>query len=178
MQLSAHHGILKFVKIGTLYVFHFASSPSETNNQTFPVDTYAYDSSTPGMITGSKGNFKLIIEILIQNLVVGVSTSPGGDDPNFGPWNTVHCRNNKALTLQIGGQNANGIVIAVDIYYTGPMSSDQTIFAIRNRVIPKNVFTVEISPSSAVTVWSYKASWTMWYGSTTLAAGKNLLKNI
>jgi len=177
MQLSAHHGILKFVKIGTLYVFHFASSISEANNKTFPVYTHPYNSSTPGMITGYKGNSKLINESFMQSLVIGISSVADMLDPYFGPWNSVQCRDSTVLTLKIGDQNNHGIIIAVDIYYPGSLNRGQTILSIRNQQNGKMVFTVEISPSSKVAVWTYNTSWTKWFESLTpLIAGKSPLK--
>lgn len=84
----------------------------------------------------------------------GLSSNDNNKDPNLGPWNVLQCRNNVYLSLPLGELNANGIVVAFDIYpYTG--ANVQTILSFRNTQNLKVPFTIELMGNLWVAAWRY-----------------------
>ena len=117
----------------------------------------------------------------MNNITKGVSPNDMTNDPDLGPWNSLQCRQNTILGLTIPESNANGIVVAADIFpfptTTGP---PQTIFSIRNRVNENMVFTVAIQPSGFIDVSKFTTTWQTLFSSTqaldTSILGSNLRK--
>ena len=83
-----------------------------------------------------------------------MSSSDTNFDPALGPWNMVQCRENTILFVPTGEQNANGVVVALDLYLnsvvgTGP----RAIFTLRNSANLAISFTAQFNADREVHIW-------------------------
>ena len=127
-----------------MYVFHFATKATINGGQTFPADTYT--PSSTGSTTGFLGTRILCLNIDENNFISsqqkGTSSGDTIADPTFVAWNIAQCRDGTQLRLDLTEPNANGVVIAADIYVLG--SQKHTFFSFRNKGNLAVGFTVEM----------------------------------
>ena len=88
-----------------------------------------------------------------------MSSSDTNYDPTFGPWNVLQCRSNTHLILPLNEQNANGVVVAVDIFPISGGTYPQLIFALRNSVNLAVTLTFELESGLRIKVSWYSAGW-------------------
>ena len=105
-----------------------------------------------------------------------MSASDIDHDPTLGPWNILQCRSNTQLILQLSEQNANGVVVALDIFPISGGTYPQTIFAFRNSVSLAVSFTVELESDLRIKVWRFSTGWNLIVNpATALSNSDNLL---
>ena len=89
---------------------------------------------------------------------LGTSSGDTIADPTFVPWNIVQCRLNTQIILDLTESNANGVIVAADIFVLE--SRKHTIFSFRNKGTLDRGFTVEIHLDYTVQVWRNDGGWT------------------
>ena len=87
----------------------------------------------------------------------GSSTGDTIADPAFVAWNIVQCRDDTQLRLDLTEPNANGVIVAADIFLFGVQ--EHTLFAIRNKENRAMGFTVEIYIDYHVQLWRNYGGW-------------------
>ena len=90
-----------------------------------------------------------------------MSTSDTYDDPTLGPWNTLQCRTNTHLIFPLGEQNANGVVVAVNIFPISGGTYPQAIFALRNNVNFALTLTFELASDLRLKIWQNSPGWNL-----------------
>ena len=88
-----------------------------------------------------------------------MSSSDTDHDPALGAWNTVQCRSNTYLILPLNEQNANGVVVAVDIFPISGGTYPQLIFALRNSVNLAVTLTFELGEDLQPNIWQNLTEW-------------------
>ena len=162
-MLLSQHLITFSNKLGVLFIFHFQVDTNVNSGQTVPVNyiTNAESGSSTGSMYGVLGN--LILLLLLSKTVfllqtIGTSISDTLNDPTMGAWNMLSCRITSLLTLGLTEQNANGVVLGVDLYAYADPSASQTIFAFRD--------TANLDMELSLEVWTNGLiyGWTCCYG--------------
>ena len=82
-----------------------------------------------------------------------MSSSDTDHDPALGPWNTLQCRDNTHLKLQLTELNANGVVAAFDIFLNNEVTDSQALFALGNSENLAVTLNVELESDLRVHVW-------------------------
>ena len=82
----------------------------------------------------------------------GTSSGDTIANPAFVAWNIVQCRNGTQLRLDLTEPNANGVIVAADIFLFEE-NLKQTFFSFRNKGNLAMGFTVEIFNSNTVKLW-------------------------
>ena len=82
----------------------------------------------------------------------GSSTGNTTWDPTFVSWNIVECRPDTQIRLDLAEPNADGVVVAADIF---PVVAGwkHTIFSFRNKGTRARGFTVEVDHDYSVRLW-------------------------
>ena len=113
-----------------------------------------------------------------MNFIWPQQGSSSGDihwDPTFGAWNIVQCRPDTQIRLDLTEPNANGVIIAVDIFLLEE-NKKHTLFTFRNKGTLARGFTVEIHDDQSVKLWRNDGSGT-WVNSVTSAIPLTLSKS-
>lgn len=72
----------------------------------------------------------------------------------------MQCRTDTHLILPLGEQNANGAVVAFDIFPISGGTYPQSLFAFGNSANLALTLTVELEDSRLVYVWQHLPGWT------------------
>ena len=88
-----------------------------------------------------------------------MNSADNSNDPNVGPWHLLQCRANSHLRLPLTDLNANGIVVAFDIYPYSDGAYPQTILSFRNSQNFAVPFTIELMNDLQVRAWRYDNPW-------------------
>ena len=87
----------------------------------------------------------------------GESSEDTNWDPTFVPWNIVQCRPNTQLRLDLTEPNANGVIVAADIFLLE--SRKHILFSFRNKGTLARGFTVETFYDYSVQLWRNDGGW-------------------
>ena len=91
-------------------------------------------------------------------------------------WNIVQCRSNTQLRLDLTEPNANGVIIAIDIFLLEE-NRKHTLFSFRNKGTLARGFTMEIFDDSYVRLWRNTGNAGSWDNPVTSAIPLNLSKS-
>ena len=97
-----------------------------------------------------------LAEILAEiNFILSHQGSSKADttwDPTFVAWNIVQCRPGTQIRLDLTEPNANGVVVAADIFLVED-NWKHTIFSFQNKETLERGFAVEIDNDYSVRLW-------------------------
>ena len=91
-----------------------------------------------------------------------MSSSNTDFDPTLGPWNILQYRSDTLLRLPTGEQNANGVVVAFDIYPYSGGTYPQTIFCFQNSGNIGVSFIIQITSTLHVIVGQFLPAMFNW----------------